>query len=569
MSPGGQGRRPKGPEGGSAGERPRSKGSEGGEGPVPKLEGAAAESERYTHEHGFTGGHNPWAIALTVTMATFMEVLDTSIANVSLPHIAGNLSVSQDESTWVLTSYLVSNAIVLPVSGWVATKMGRKRFYMSCVVVFTISSFLCGIAPNLGLLIFFRVLQGMGGGGLGPSEQSILADTFPPAKRGMAFAVYGMAVVLAPAIGPTLGGYITDNFSWRWVFFINVPVGVISLLLSSRMVQDPPHLIEAKKHAGSIDYTGLALIAVGLGALEYVLDKGQEDDWFNSHTVLLFTVIAAVALVCFVLWELRAEHPIVDVRLFKNRSFATANFMMLVLGIALYGTTVLLPQYVQVWMGYSATQAGMVLSPGGVTVILLLPLVGTLVGKVDARYLIAFGFTVLSAALYHMVRTMQPGMDFSTAIWLRIYQSIGLAFLFVPINTIVYVGVPPSKSNAVSGMVNLARNMGGDIGIAIVTTLIARRSQFHQARLAAHTDPWSKAFTSQVSGLAQSMQHSGISAANATQHAYAAIYGRLIKEAQTLAYLDVLFVFAIFTAVMVPLIFLTKRVRPGAAPMAH
>ena len=529
----------------------------------------AAESERLTHERGFTAGHNPWVIALTVTMATFMEVLDTSIANVSLNHIAGNLSVSEDESTWVLTSYLVSNAIVLPVSGWFATKIGRKRFYMGCVVVFTVSSFLCGIAPNLGLLIFFRVLQGMGGGGLGPSEQAILADTFPPAKRGMAFAVYGMAVVLAPAIGPTLGGYITDHFSWRWVFFINIPVGLVSLLLSARVVQDPPHLVEAKKRAGSIDYTGFALIAVGLGALEYVLDKGQEDDWFNSHIIILFAVIAAVALVSFVLWELRAEHPVVDVRLFKNRSFASANLMMLVLGIALYGTTVLLPLYLQIWMGYTAEQAGLVLSPGGVTVILLLPFVGKMVGKYDARYLIAFGFAILSIALYHMARTLQPGMDFSTAVWLRVYQSAGLAFLFVPINTIVYAGMPPSKNNAISGIVNLSRNMGGDIGIAIVTTLVARRSQKHQHDLVSHLDLWNKQFTSQIAAISQAMQHAGISAADATQRAYAAVYGRLIREAQTLAYLDVLYMFAIFTALMVPLVFVTKRVKPGTAPGGH
>ena len=523
---------------------------------------SAAESERLTHEQGFTAGHNPWVIALTVTLATFMEVLDTSIANVSLNHIAGSLSVSEDESTWVLTSYLVSNAIILPVSGWFATKIGRKRFYMGCVVVFTASSFLCGIAPNLGLLVFFRVLQG-------PSEQAILADTFPPAKRGMAFAVYAMAVVLAPAIGPTLGGYITDHFSWRWVFFINVPVGILSLILSSRVVQDPPHLVEAKKRAGRIDYVGLALIAVGLGALEYVLDKGQEDDWFNSHTIVLFVVIAAVALVSFILWELREEHPVVDVRLFKNASFASANLMMLVLGIALYGSTVLLPLYLQIWMGYSAQQAGMVLSPGGVAVILLLPFVGRLVGKYDARYLLAFGFAILSLALYHMARTIHPGMDFSTAVWLRIYQAAGLAFLFVPINTIVYVGIPPSKNNAVSGIVNLARNMGGDIGIAIVTTLVARRSQQHQATLAAHTDPWNKAFTSQVAAIARALEHGGISAADATQRAYATVYGRLIREAQTLAYLDVLLVFSVFTALMVPLVFLIQRPKPGAAPAGH
>ncbi|HET7824177.1 MAG TPA: DHA2 family efflux MFS transporter permease subunit [Anaeromyxobacter sp.] len=410
---------------------------------------------------GFTGGHNPWAVALTVTLATFMEVLDTSIANVSLPHIAGNLSVSQDESTWVLTSYLVSNAVVLPVSGWLASRFGRKRFYMSCVVVFTASSFLCGVAPSLGALVFFRVLQGLGGGGLGPSEQAILADTFPPSRRGMAFAVYGMAVVLAPAIGPTLGGWITDHFSWRWVFFINVPVGIASLLLSSRMVVDPPWIAEGRSRAGSIDYVGLGLVAVGLGALEYVLDKGQEDDWFASRTITAFAIVAAAALLSFVLWERRQEHPVVDVRMFRSRSFATANVLMVVLGMALYGSTVLLPQYVQVWMGWTAEQAGKALSPGALVVIALLPLVGRLVSKVDTRWLIAFGCSVLAASLFHMAHTLSPGIDFRTAVLLRAYQSIGLAFLFIPINTVAYVGVPPEKNNAVSGIINLSRNLGG------------------------------------------------------------------------------------------------------------
>src|SRR5436190_10504445 len=279
---------------------------------------------------GWHPGHNPWAVALTVTLATFMEVMDTSIANVALPHIAGGLSAGQDESTWVLTSYLVSNAVVLPLSAWLSERFGRKRFYMTCVALFTASSFLCGLAPSLALLVFFRILQGVGGGGLGPSEQAILADTFPPAKRGQAFAMYGMAVVLAPAIGPTLGGFITDHYAWRWVFFINVPVGIASMLLTMRILVDPPHLIEGKKRVGPIDGVGLGLIAVGLGALEYVLDKGQEDDWFNSHTIIVFSVIAAVALVTLVIWEWRQEHPVVDVWLFRDRNFAISNLMMLV-----------------------------------------------------------------------------------------------------------------------------------------------------------------------------------------------------------------------------------------------
>jgi DHA2 family multidrug resistance protein len=533
------------------------------------LSPEARESIERTHREGFTGGVNPWVIALTVTMATFMEVLDTSIANVSLPHIAGNLSVSQDESTWVLTSYLVSNAIVLPISGWLATKFGRKRFYMTCVMLFTVSSFLCGLAPNLGMLVFFRILQGLGGGGLGPSEQAILADTFPPAKRGMAFAVYGMAVVLAPAIGPTLGGYITDHFSWRWIFFINIPVGIVSLLLSQRVVQDPPHLIEAKKRVGGIDSIGLALIAVGLGALEVVLDKGQEEDWFSSPFITLFSVVALVSLVSFVAWEWNHEHPIVEVRLFADRNFAVSNLMMLALGMALFGSTVLLPQYVQVWMGYSAQDAGMALSPGGVVVILLLPFVGRMIGKVDARYLIAFGFSVLSIATFHMAFTLYPGVDFRTVVLLRIFQTCGIAFLFVPINTVVYAGIPPNKSNQVSGIVNLARNMGGDIGIAMVTTIIARRSQFHQAQLSSHGDYGNPALQARLQGIAAALVHAGASAVDAAHTAYAAIYRQLIQQAQTLAYLDTLFVLACITSLMVPAVLLTRKAKGGQAQVGH
>ena len=526
---------------------------------------SAAGSIQIPAEEGFTGGRNPWAIALTVTLATFMEVLDTSIANVSLAHIAGTLSVSQDESTCVLTSYLVSNAIVLPVSGWFATKFGRKRFYMACVVIFTTSSLLCGLAPNLGLLIFFRVLQGLGGGGLAPSEQAILADTFAPQKRATAFAVYAMAVVLAPAIGPTLGGFITDHYSWRWVFLINVPVGLLSLFLSSRMLRDPPHLVAAKKRVGGIDYIGLGLIAVGLGALELVLDRGQEEDWFASPAIVSFAVVAGIALVSFVFWELRQEHPVVDVRLFKSRNFAVSNLMMLVLGMSLYGSTVLLPQYLQVWMGYSAMDAGMALSPGALVFVCLMPIVGPLVSRYDARYLIAFGFTVLALALYHMSRTLYPGIDFSTAVWLRIYVTIGMAFLFVPINTVVYAGVAPSKNNAVAGIVNLSRNMGGDIGIAMVTTLIARRSQVHQERIATHVAGGAQVFAAKLSAITQAFERAGMSSVQATRSAYAAIYRQVIQQAQTLAYLDTLFVFACVAALMVPLVLLTKSARGRAA----
>lgn len=515
-------------------------------------------------EGGWHPGHNPWLIALTVTLATFMEVLDTSIANVALPHVAGSLSVSQDESTWVLTSYLVSNAIVLPISGWLASRVGRKRFYMTCVALFTTSSFLCGIAPNLPLLIFFRVLQGIGGGGLGPSEQSILADTFPPAKRGMAFAVYGMAVVLAPAIGPTLGGFITDNYSWRWVFFINVPVGILSLILSNVMVQDPPWASKQKKSA--IDVVGLGLIAVGLGSLEVVLDKGQEDDWFHSSFITGFALVAATSLVSFVIWELHTENPVVDVRLFRNRTFAAANAMMVMLGITLYGTTVLLPQFTQTLLGYSAQDAGEALSPGGVLVICMMPFVGQLVSRVDGRKMIAFGFVCLAGSLVYMATHLSLDMDFRTATWLRLYQSFGMAFLFVPISTLSYVGVPKEKNNAVAGMVNLSRNMGGDIGIAFVTTMLARRASAHQSDLTAHATMFDAPFRQRLAGAQELIFRAGSTVEDASRKAYGMVYATVERQARTLAYVDVLWLMAFAVFAMVPLAFAMKKPTPGAAP---
>ncbi|HEX4622503.1 MAG TPA: DHA2 family efflux MFS transporter permease subunit [Myxococcaceae bacterium] len=513
--------------------------------------------------------HNPWAVALTVTMATFMEVLDTSIANVSLPHIAGNLAVTFDESTWILTSYLVSNAVVLPVSGWLATRIGRKRFYMACVAIFTVSSFLCGIAPSLGFLLFFRIIQGLGGGGLGPSEQAILADTFPPSKRGMAFAVYGMAVVLAPALGPTLGGWITDHLSWRWVFFINVPVGIASLMLTQRMVEDPPWLAKMRAKAGGIDYVGLSLVAIGLGCLEVVLDKGQEDDWFQSRVILAFAVIAVLALILFIVWEYLEEHPVVDIRLFKNRNFATANLMMLVLGGSLYGTTVLLPQYLQTIMGYTAERAGNTLSMGGVAVMLMMPLVGVLVSRWDPRFLVAFGFTAVAIALFYMAHHLYQGMDFWTAAKLRIYQAVGLAFLFVPINTLVYAGIPPEKNNSVSGIVNLSRNVGGSIGIAFVTTLIARRSVLHQNRLVSHLAETNPGVAERLALITRGLAAQGSSTFVASQRALGALIRVVWQQAQTLAYLDTIWLFAAAAACMVPLIFLMRRPSREAAPAGH
>ncbi len=363
--------------------------------------------------------YNPWLIALTVTLATFMEVLDTSIANVSLPHIAGNLSASQEESAWVLTSYLVSNAIILPISAWLSTIIGRKRFYMSCVALFTVSSFLCGLAPSLGMLIFFRILQGVGGGGLQPSEQAILADTFPASKRGMAFAVYGMAVVLAPAIGPTLGGYITDNYNWRWIFYINVPIGLLSLFLTNRLVEDPPFLKREQERRRGIraDYVGLGLITLAIASLQIALDKGQESDWFSSRWITSLVVLAGYAFLVWIVWEWHHPNPVVDIRLFKRRNFATAMFFSFTVGIVLYGTTFMIPQFLQVQLGYPAVVAGEALAGGGFIMIMVLPFVGTMVSRVDPRKMMAFGFVSISAAMYYMSSSVQPHHGFPRGIF--------------------------------------------------------------------------------------------------------------------------------------------------------
>jgi DHA2 family multidrug resistance protein len=376
-----------------------------------------------------------------------------------------------------------------------------------------------------------------------------------------------MAVVLAPAIGPTLGGLITDHYSWRWIFFINVPVGLTSLLLTNRVVSDPPHLRQMR--TGGVDGLGLGLIALGLGCLEVVLDKGQEEDWFHSRFIVVFSIVAAVALVWFVLHERRHPNPVVDVRMFRDRNFAASNLMMLTLGAALFGSTVLLPQFLQVMMGYTAQQAGMALSPGGFAVILLLPLVGRLVSRVDPRFLIAFGFTVLSTSMFYMTRHLYEGIDFRTAVELRVFQSVGLAFLFVPINTLVYAGVPPQKNNAVSGIVNLSRNMGGDIGIAFVTTYIARRSQFHQSTLSAHTSSFDQPFATQLAAISRALERTGASTAEAARRALAILYRQLVGQSVTLAYLDAIKVLAIAAALMVPLLFLTRPPRPGAAMAGH
>jgi MFS transporter, DHA2 family, multidrug resistance protein len=511
---------------------------------------------------------SPWLVSMIVVLATFMEVLDTSIANVSLPHIAGSLSASTDESTWVLTSYLVSNAIVLPLSGWFSNLFGRKRFYMTCVVLFTASSFLCGLAPSLPLLIFFRVLQGLGGGGLQPSAQAILADAFPPEQRGMGFSVYAMAVVFAPAIGPTLGGWITDNFNWRWIFYINVPVGVLSFVLTGALIKDPAYLVERVKQLRgklNIDYVGIGLLAIGLGCLQVVLDKGQEDDWFGSKLIASAAAISALALLAVLWWELRVRDPIVDLRLFGERNFAMANVLIFGLGFTLFGSTVLIPQFLQTLMGYSATESGKVLSPGGVAVMLVLPITGALINRVGPRALITIGLVVAGGALW-LTSHINLQVDYWTITNYRMLAGIGIAFLFVPISTVAFSRLPPEKSNAASALFNLARNLGASFGIAAVTNVVVRQSQVHTNLLVSHAAAGNGAFNQLIAGLGQRLIQGGASAYEAGRQATAIVARTIAQQAGALAYLDAFRMVAVLCFAMLPLGWLIKRVPLGKGP---
>jgi len=509
---------------------------------------------------------NPWIIALTVMLATFMEVLDTSVANVALPHIAGSLSSSVDEATWVLTSYLVSNAIVLPLSGWFSSLIGRKRFYMTCVTLFTISSMLCGLAPSLTVLILCRIMQGIGGGALQPISQAILVESFPRHKQGMAMAVYGMGVVLAPVIGPTLGGWITDNYSWRWIFLINIPVGALSLTLTSLLIWDPPYLVRKAWKGMKVDYMGLGLLSLGLAALEITLDDGQKNDWFGSNFIVTMAVIAVIGLVGVVLWELRQKEPVVDFRMLQNRNFMLSTATMFLLGFVLYGSTMLLPVFLQTLLGYSATRSGLVLSPGGLVIAVTMPLVGFLLAKVAPRWLVIFGLCVSAFGLFRMAG-FDLDVDYRTAMMARVVQSAGLAFLFVPINTMAFATVPREKMGSATGLINLARNIGGSSGIAIVTTILARRTQFHQHRLVDHMTPFDPSYAQALAGTAHMLGTRGASAAQALAQAQGLLYGLLQRQSAMLAFVDSFWVLGIIFLAVIPLMFFVKKVGPHKGPV--
>jgi DHA2 family multidrug resistance protein len=515
---------------------------------------------------------NPWFVASTVSMAAFMEVLDTSIANVALPHIAGNLAVSLDESTWVLTTYLVANVIVLPISGWISNTVGRKRFFMTALVLFTGSSVLCGLAANLRWLIFFRVLQGLGGGGLAPVALAILVDSFPVRKRGMAMAIYGITVLVAPILGPVAGGWITDNYTWRWIFFVNLPVGVVALFLTSIVLEETVVLragAEWWHKLKRIDYAGLVLFGVGLGSLEVVYDRGNRLDWFQSPFILRLSLLAGASLVAAVVWELRHPRPIVNLRLYKDRNFSACSLLMFILFASLYGTTVLMPLMVQTLMHYSATYAGLILSPGGIATMMVMPLAGWLMARgVDARWLIVFSLLMVAGALYWMTGLtldVSPGY----LIQLRIVQTFALGFFFVPIQSAAYLYLPRNQINNATGMVSMVRNEGASLGVAMLTTLLSRRAQFHQVRLGEHVTPMSHAAAQALAGATRLAQSAGADPATAHHQALALIYGAVQRQATMMAYLDLFMVFSVMALAVIPLVFLMRRsVTDDRAPHA-
>ncbi|WP_347986798.1 DHA2 family efflux MFS transporter permease subunit [Methylomonas sp. AM2-LC] len=503
---------------------------------------------------------NPYLIAVVVSLAAFMEVLDTTIVNVALSHIGGSFAASQDESTWVLTSYLVANGIVLPLSGWLAGVLGRKNYFMLSIVGFTLTSFACGVSTSMGMIIVFRLLQGLAGGGLQPIQMSIVMDAFPPEKRGTAFGITGLTMIVAPILGPTLGGFITDSFNWRWIFFMNVPVGILAFILVKRLVQDPPHA----KATGliSIDYIGLSLVVLGLGALQIVMDKGQEEDWFDSHFIQAFTAISIISLSAAVAWLLRQKDPIIDIRLLANRSFGMASLMVFFIGFTLYGSSALLPLMVQSQYGYDATLAGLVLSPGGLVLVFLMPLVGKLVNKFQARYLIAFGMLAVSIGMW-LTSFVTPQSDYNHFVLMRVVQVIGLPFLFIPSSTMAFSDISPEKGNKASALYALLRNLGGSVGISILSSYVSRHEQIHQNILTEHFIPTQPAYQTLLAHYTANIMAMGSSRLQAGLSAMNKLYQELLSQSAILAYSDAFRLLSTITLILALLAFLMPRQRSG------
>jgi DHA2 family multidrug resistance protein len=523
----------------------------------------------WTPERSVAGKRNPWSIVAVISIATFMTVLDTSIANVALNHIAGGFAVSYDEATWITTSFLVATAVIVPISGWLATVIGRKRYYMMSVALFSIASFLCGIAPNLDMLILARVIQGAAGGGLAAVEQSMLVDTFPPAKRALAFAAYGVVVIAGPVMGPVIGGYITDNYSWHWCFLINVPVGLLSLILVNIFVDEPEALKRdrAAHLKGGLKVDILGFLAVGgfLGFLEVTLDRGQRLDWFASPTIIATSILSVLCLAFAIPWELSRKDPIVPIAMFGRRNFGIASIFLLITGVIIFGTTQFIPQLLQQVLGYTATEAGLAMTAGGLATIVMLPVSGVLSSKVDPRILIGFSFAIQGLAMWHMSH-LDVQMSFGAAALARMFQSLGLPFLFVPITTIAYVGLRPEESNQASAMMNVARNLGGTFGISGVQTVLAQRQQFHQAHMVERLNPLNPNYANGIVQLGQTLAAHGVPKGQANEAAISLLYRNVLQQSQMLSYIEIFHILTIVVFAAIPLLLIMQGKKPGDAP---
>jgi DHA2 family multidrug resistance protein len=535
--------------------------------------GAATSPGRPAPAARAAGSTNPWLIALVVSLATFMEVLDTTIANVALPYVAGSMGVSADEAAWVATTYLVANAIVLTASSFLSKVLGRKPFYLTCVALFTVSSVLCGFSWNIQSLLFFRVLQGLGGGGMVPVSQAVLADAFPPEKRGQAFAFFGVAVVVAPVVGPILGGWLSDNYSWHWCFLINGPIGVIAIALVSVLLQEPKAVTEERKRLERdefrFDAIGFLLVATFLGSLEVVLDRGLEDDWLRSNFIVTFSIIGGLAFVLMIPWEITRRDPVVDLRMVGTRQFGASFVVMLAIGGILFGTTQIVPQLLQDTFGYTATWAGLALSPGGLVTMAMMFVVGRLSAYVQPKYLIAIGATIVGLSLYGLTN-LYGDLDFWHFAWLRIDMGFGLPLIFIPMMTAAYDGLPPEKTDQASALINVARNVGGSIGISLAQNVLAHRAQFHQSRLVENVIPSNVQYQRALQQATENFVAHGSAMLQAQQQAFAWIAQQVQSQAILLAYIDVFWVLTLVSAASVPLAFTLRSVKIGAGtPSAH
>lgn len=533
------------------------------------MAAARGGAQVWTPERSAAGTHSPWLIASVISISAFMEVLDTAIANVSLDHIAGSTASSYDEATWVLTSYLIANAIVIPLSGWLTEVIGRKRYYMISVALFATASLCCGLAPSLTLLILARIFQGIGGGGLQPVTQAMLVDTFPPEKRSQAIAMYGVVVILAPTIGPILGGTITDHYSWHWIFLINVPVGVLSLLLVQMFVAEPQLLKDERKQRWQrgirLDFGGWGLIALALGCLELTMDRGEREDWFASNLIKVSATVAAVSFVAFIVWELCQDEPLLDMRLFRNRNFGVSTLVIMIVGVILFGTTQFLPQLLQEVLGYTATNAGLAMTLGGVATLIAMPFAGMLSGWIQPRYLMGASLIVEALALWNMTH-FSTGMSLMEAAWARVWQAVGIPFLFVPLTNAAYVGLPQTRSNQASAMLNVARNLGGTVGISLVQSLLATRQQVHQSRMVEGLEPLNLSYSDALATITHTLTGQGLSPGEASQVAVGQVYQMVQQQAYMLAFIDCFKALMIFVLLVFPAVWLLKSSPARRAP---